>query len=103
MPAPPVASFAAAATSPVAWLTTASAPSSRARSSFSSLDEVTSTRAPSAFAIVSAAVATPPPMPQTSTHSPSTRPARVRSIRYAVSKTSGNAAASSNDNASSSG
>ena len=53
------------------------------------------TRAPSAFAIASAAVETPPPMPQASTHSPSRRPARVTSIRYAVSKTSGKAAASS--------
>ena len=64
-------------TSPVAWLTVASAPSSRARSSFASLDEVTITRAPSAFAIASAAVETPPPMPQTSTHSPSLRAARA--------------------------
>ena len=61
--------FTAARTSPVAWLTVASAPSSRARSSFASLDEVASTCAPSAFAIASAAVATPPPTPQTSTHS----------------------------------
>ena len=59
---------------PVAWLTVASAPSSRARSSFASDDDVTTTRAPSAFAIASAAVATPPPMPQTSTHSPSLEP-----------------------------
>src|SRR5207302_905900 len=40
-PAPPVASLTAARTSPSAWFTVASAPSSRARSSFSSLEEVT--------------------------------------------------------------
>ena len=80
-PWPPVASRTAAATSPLAWLTAASAPSSRARSSFSSLDEVTITRAPSALAICSEAVATPLPIPQTNTHSPSRSPARVTSIR----------------------
>ena len=53
------------------------------------------TRAPSAFAIASAAVETPLPMPHVKTHSPSCSRARVTSIRYAVSKTSGNAAASS--------
>ena len=68
--------------------------------SFSSLDEVTATWAPSAFAIERAAVATPPPMPQIRTHSPSCSRARVESIRYAVRKTSGNAAASSNESAS---
>ena len=36
-------------------------------------------------------------MPQSSTHSSGCRRARVTSIRYAVSKTSGNAAASSNE------
>ena len=36
----------------------------RARSSFSSDDDVTTARAPSAFTIASDAVATPPPMPQ---------------------------------------
>ena len=96
----PVASLTASTTSPVAWLTFSSAPSSRARSSFSSLEDVTIARAPSAFAIASAAVATPPPIPQISTHSPSRSPAFVTSIRYAVSKTSGNAAASSNDSSS---
>ncbi len=64
--------------------------------SFSSLDEVTTTFAPSALAIASAAVATPPPTPHTSTHSSGCSRARVTSMRYAVSKTSGNAAASSN-------
>ena len=54
---------------------------SAAFASFSSLDEVTIVRAPSACAIRNAAVATPPPMPQTSTHSPSRSPARVTSIR----------------------
>ncbi len=44
----------AATTSSVSWLNVTSAPSSRARSSFSSLDEVTIVRAPSAFAIASA-------------------------------------------------
>ena len=61
---------------------------------------MTITRAPSDFAIASAAVATPPPMPQTKTVSPSCSRARVTSIRYAVSKTSGNAAASSNESSS---
>src|SRR5437588_234098 len=81
MPLPPVAVCTASFTSPVAWFTVASAPSSRARSSLVSLDEVTSTFAPSAFPMASAAVETPPPMPQASTHSPSRRPARVTSIR----------------------
>src|SRR5437764_83764 len=94
---PSVASLIAVATSPFAWLTTASAPSSRARSSFASLDEVATTCAPSAFAIASDASATPPPMPHASTHSPGCRPAFVTSIRWAVSKVSGNAAASSKD------
>ena len=96
-PRPSVASFTAAFTSPVAWLTVASAPSSRARASFSSLDDVTIVRAPSAFAIARPAVETPLPIPHSRTHSPSRRCARVTSIRYAVSKTSGNAAASSKE------
>src|SRR5581483_9601003 len=100
---PPAASFAVATTSSVSWLTVTSAPSSAARTSLSSLDEVTIVRAPSACAIRNAAVATPPPIPQTSTHSPGWRPARVTSIRYAVSYTSGNAAASSNETPSRSG
>ena len=66
-------SSTAALTSPDSWLTTASAPSSLARASFASLDDVQMTFAPRAFAIWNAAVATPPPMPQTSTHSPRCR------------------------------
>ena len=77
----PVASFTARRTSPVAWLTVASAPSSRARSSFSSLEEVTSALAPSALAIASPAVPTPLPIPQSSTHSPSCSCAFVTSSR----------------------
>src|SRR2546421_592537 len=57
-PLPPVSSLTRAFTSSRAWSIAASAPSSRARSSFASLDDVTITRAPSAFAIASAAVAT---------------------------------------------
>ena len=99
-PLPDEISFeeAAAFTSSTAWLIVSSAPSPRARASFSSLDEVTITRAPSAFAIASDAVATPLPIPQTKTVSPARRPERVTSIRYAVSNTSGNAAASSEAN-----
>ena len=100
-PRPPVASFTASTAS--SCETATSAPSSRARSSFAADDEVTTTRAPSALAIASDAVATPPPIPQISTHSPSRSPARVTSIRYDVSNTSGNAAASSNESDSSSG
>ena len=61
---PPVSSFTRAATSSLAWFTVASAPSSRARASFSSDEDVTTARAPSALTIASAAVATPPPIPQ---------------------------------------
>src|SRR5436305_520821 len=61
-PRPPVASRTAALTSPLAWFTVASAPSSVARASFSSLDEVTIVCAPSAFAIARPAVETPPPV-----------------------------------------
>ena len=50
IPWPPVAALTSLATSAVAWFTAASAPSARARSSFSSDPEVTTTRAPSAFA-----------------------------------------------------
>ena len=62
-----------------------SAPHSRAVSSFASEPDVTSVFAPIARAISNAAVATPPPMPQISTHSPARSCARVTSIRYAVS------------------
>ena len=89
---PPVAALTASTTSSVAWFTFTSASK---RASFSSLEEVTIVLAPSALAITFAAIAMPPPMPQTSTHSPSRTPAFVTSIRYAVSKTSGKAAASS--------
>ena len=47
--------------------------------------EVTIVRAPSARQISNAAVATPPPMPQIRTHSPSRTAALVTSRRYAVS------------------
>ena len=45
------------------------------------LDDVTIVRAPSAFAIASAAVETPPPMPQMKTHSSGCSAARVTSMR----------------------
>ena len=67
----PVASFTAATTSPSWWFTATSAPQSRAVASFSSLPDVTIVRRPSARQISNAAVATPPPMPQISAHSPS--------------------------------
>ena len=51
--------------------------------------------APNARAIAFAAMATPPPMPQINTVSPSFNPALVTSMRYAVTNTRGNAAASS--------
>ena len=91
-PGPPVASLTASTTSSEPWSTFTSAST---RASFSTLDDVTIVRAPSALAIAFAAVAIPLPMPQSSTHSPSRSPALVTSIRYAVSKTSGKAAASS--------
>ena len=72
-------------------------------SSFSSLDDVTIVRAPSARAISKAASATPRRYPQMSTQSSSRSDALVTSMRYAVSNTSGNAAPSSNESASSSG
>src|SRR5215204_4985857 len=97
---PPVASRTVSSTSPVLWLTTASAPRPRASSTLASLDDVVTTRAPSARASTIAAVPIPLPAPQTSTHSPSRSPARVTSIRYAVSETSGNAAASSKESSS---
>jgi hypothetical protein len=97
---PSVNSFTRFDTSSVTWFTVASAPSSRARVSFSSDDDVTIARAPSDFAIASDAVATPPPMPQISTHSSGRSAAFVTSIRHAVSKTSGNAAASTNESSS---
>ena len=60
--------------------------------------------APSARQISNAASATPPPIPQMSTHSLSWRTAAfVTSIRYAVSKVSGKAAPSTKLSASSSG
>ena len=79
----------------VAWLMSTSAPSCRARSSFSSLLEVTKTCAPASLAICSAAIATPPPMPRISTLSPGRTRALVITILQAVRKTSGKAAASS--------
>ena len=71
------------------------APISFALASFSSLPEVTETSAPSARAKSMASVATPPPMPVTSTCSPLRSPPRETSARYAVTPATGNAAASS--------
>ena len=55
--------------------------------------------APSARQISNAASATPPPIPQMSTHSPSRRAAFVTSILNAVSNVSGKAAPSTNERA----
>ena len=57
---------------------------SPAMASFSSLDDVTMTKAPRTFAIESATLDTPPPMPQINTTSPGCKRARVCSIRHAV-------------------
>ena len=61
------------------------------------------TRAPSAFASWTAAVPTPLPAAHTRTSSPARTRARVTSIRQAVRKTRGKAAASSKPNPSGSG
>ncbi len=74
-----------------------SAPSSRALASFSSLPAVAMTRAPRNFAIWMAALPTPLPAPRTSTSSPGCNSARVTSMCQAVWKTSGIAAASTNE------
>ena len=78
-----------------AWLIRFSAPSPRARASFSSLRDVTHASRRSACTICSAASATPPPMPQISTLSPLRTRARVTTMRHAVSVASVNAAACS--------
>ena len=84
-----------ATTSCAWWSMVASAPSSRARASLASLPAVAITRAPITFAIWMAAMPTPLPAAHTSTSSPRASRARVTSIRHAVRKTSGKAAASS--------
>src|SRR6185312_14132454 len=91
----PVLARTSRATSWVRWLNAASAPNPSARSSFVSLPDVTHTRAPCSFAICSAARATPPPIPQINTRSPSRTAARVTIIRQAVSMANGSAAATS--------
>ena len=70
------------------------APIDFARTSFSALPLVTETCAPSAFARSMAMVATPPPIPVTSTWSPFFTSPRVTRARYAVSPPRGRAAAS---------
>src|SRR4051812_41413986 len=63
----------------------------------SSLRLVAQTRSPAARASTTAAVATPPPAPCTSTVSPGFVPDRENNILYAVSHAVGRQAASSND------
>jgi hypothetical protein len=77
----------------------ASAPNSSARARFSSDRLVTHTRSPAAAPSRSAAVATPPPAPCTSTVAPGATPEFVNSIRYAVSHAVGRHAASANESA----
>src|SRR6185436_5832540 len=74
-----------------------SAPRARARSSFSSLEEVTQTRAPQSLPICTAVEETPPPTPRIRRSSPARSRARVTSMRHAVMLTRTNAAASSYD------
>ncbi len=74
-----------------------SAPSSFARSNFSSLDEVTTTCAPTCTPSWIAKVETPLPAPSTSIVSPPTSRPRAKRARYAVSPASGSAAASCHD------
>ena len=99
----PTCSKTTSTPSPVASLTaalnpvdsnTASAPSSCARLRLASDRLVARTRAPMWRAIWVAATATPAPAPITSTVSSGWSFARVTSIRHAVRKVSGNAAAS---------
>ncbi len=75
----------------------ASAPSSRARASFSSEDEVTKSRPATGRASWKSVSASPPPMPVTRTHSPGFRSAWVNNIRYAVMKVTPRAAASAKE------
>src|SRR6185369_17300695 len=72
---------------------TASAPSRRHASSLASVDAAATTRAPSTFAISTAAEPTPPAAPRTSTVSPGRTSAVMRSASYAVAYVTGNAAA----------
>ena len=72
-----------------------SAPRARARSSFSSLEEVTHTRAPQSLPICTAVDETPPPTPMISRSSPARSRAWVTSMRHAVMFTRMKAAASS--------
>src|SRR5687768_2860990 len=77
---------------PGPWRNSMSAPSARARSSFSSLPEVTHVRAPRALQIARAICATPPPIPQIRTSSSGPTRARVTHILHAVSAANENAA-----------
>jgi hypothetical protein len=72
------------------------APRARARSSFSSLDEVRITRAPAARANSRANVATPP-VPRASTVSPGRTPQVSTSACQVVTAAQGSVAASSNE------
>ena len=85
----------------VSWFTVASAPSSRGALELRVArrrDDRRGRRAPSRSRAPRSQ--TPLPIPQISTHSPGCRRAFVTSMRYAVSKTSGKAAASSNERSS---
>ncbi|OLB65467.1 MAG: hypothetical protein AUI10_06675 [Actinobacteria bacterium 13_2_20CM_2_72_6] len=73
------------------------APSAAIRSRLPGSRLVAYTRAPSATARTTAAVATPPPAPWTSTEPPSGSRPRTVSIRYAVSHAVGRHAASAKD------
>ncbi len=72
-----------------------SAPSARARSSFSSLEEVTQTRAPQSLPICTPVDETPPPTPMMRRSSPARSRACDTSMRQAVMLTRTKAAASS--------
>ena len=76
---------------------TSSAPSDFAWARRSSVRPVAHTRIPAAAPSTITAVATPPPLPWTSTVEPGASCPRVNSIRYAVSHAVGRHAASSND------
>ena len=77
--------------------TAPAAPSATARSRFSAERDVTQTSRPAAAPSVTAAVASPPPAPCTSTRSPGVSPPAVKSMVYAVSQAVGRQAASWNE------
>ena len=94
-PAPPVAAWTALEKPSLGSAT--SAPSSRARSHLAASREVAITCRPCALANSKHAVATPPPIPTSTTQSPALSRPRVNSSRQAVSQASGSAAVSAID------